>query len=71
MHGSEQFNGAGAGDEGGGFVAQGQGGQVRGLGVGRLVDSGGDAVGEEVDELLVDVGCYEGEGKEEKVVDVL
>ena len=63
LHGPEQFNGAGAGDEGGGFVAQGQGGQVRGLGVGRLVDSGGDAVGEEIDELrafVVVVGWMDG-----------
>jgi len=31
--------------------AQGQGGQVRGLGIRGLVDSRGDAVGKEVDEL--------------------
>ena len=53
LHGSQQFNGAGTGDEGGCLVAQGEGGEVGGLGVGRLVDSGGDAVGEEIDELRV------------------
>mmetsp|Transcript_8371 Transcript_8371/g.19811 ORF Transcript_8371/g.19811 Transcript_8371/m.19811 type:complete len:939 (+) Transcript_8371:138-2954(+) len=50
LHGAEEFDGAGTGDEGGCFVAQGQGGQVRGLGIGGLVDSRGDAVGKEVDE---------------------
>jgi len=51
LHGAEELDGVGAVDGGGGLGAGGDGGEVAGLDVRGLVDAGGDAVGEEGDEL--------------------